>query len=441
MKASGTARVLATLLVALRVIAVIIALAVLVQVVRGGPLTVERLFSAPHSIGSVTTTSVIRPQASGPVDRRELRFELQELMSHDTTLTIRFMRSAVSGDPAFVDAANAVLVRSSEDLELALGRALPAEDAAAVADGWAGQAQQLFAYATALRDGDDDARGQARAQLSATATEQGALLSDVTDGSIAEDAAATSLKMRGDLLLYQIDAYANADYDQAYELAHEAYGHAAAFAATLAAVATGHDPRAVEVTPREALRAELTRVLGEHADLSTDTLRAGVTGREEFSAAASALDANSAELSDLLAGALGGKRARKLSRSWSQHVDGLLRYTVAIADEDPAARRRVRDDLRGTAVRIGKQLAAATDHEIDAVATGEALRSHQLLQLEQIDAYARGDYASAHDTASAAHHQASRLARTLTGGLMTTARTRTPDGGAETGGGGTAGTR
>lgn len=440
MRASGTARLLATLLVVLRVLAAIVAVAVLVQVIRGEPLTLERLFSAPSSIGSVMTTSATDAQPAGPLGRRELRFKLQELMAHDTMLAVRFMRSVVADDPAFVDAANAVLVSSAEDLELALSRALPAEDAAAFAEGWAGHTQGLFAYATALRDGDEAAREQARQELTTSAAEQATLLSDITDGGVDEDFSATSLQMRVDLLLYQIDAYAGGDFDQAYELAHEAYEHAAGFAATLAAGATGHDPRALDASAREQLRAEVARVLGEHVELSTDTLRAGVTGSDEFSAAAGALDANSRELSDIMASALGDKRARKLTKSWSKHVDQLLRYAVAVADQDSATRRDLRNGLRETSDRMGRQFAKATGGEINAVAATEALRSQQLLQLDQIDAYARGDYASAHDTASTAHHRASSLAKTLSGGFMTIVRTRMPQGGAETGGGGTAST-
>jgi hypothetical protein len=440
MRTSGTARILARLLVGLRVVAVIIALAVLVQVLRGEPLALDRLFSSPPSIGSVITTSATDQEQSGPLGRRELRFKLQELVAHDTMLAIRFMRSTIADDPAFVDAANAVLVRSADDVELALARALPAEDASAFADGWAEYTQGLFAYATALRDDDDAAREQAREQLTASAAEQATLLSEITDGSIEEDVAATSLEMRGDLLLYQLDAYAGEDYDQAYELAHEAYGHSAAFAATLAAGATGHDPHAVDVSAKEELRAELARVLGEHVELSTDTLRAGVTGSDDFSAAAGALDGNTRELSDIMASALGGKRARKPIKLWSEHVDQLLRYAIAVADQDAATRRELRDGLRATSERIGRQLEKATDHEINAIAVTEALRSQQLLQLDQIDAYARGDYASAHDTASTAHHRAAGLAKTLASGFMTIVRTRMPQGGADTGGGGTAST-
>ena len=439
MRAGGTARVLATLLVTLRVVALVLAVVVVVRLVEGGPLGLERLLPTPSSIEAVIPTSAEDRDAVAAPGRRELRFVLQGLLAHDTMLAGRFMRSTLSGDPAFVDAANAVLVRSTDDLERTLARVLPPEDARTFAEGWAAHTQGLFAYASALRDGDDVAREDARRQLAASVAEQAATLADLTGGAIAEDAAATSLQMRVDLLLYQIDAHARGDHEQAYELAREAYAHTASFASTLAAGVTGHDPRAVDAGDREQLRADLARLLGEHVELSTDTLRATVTGSDEFDAAAGALDDNSNELADLMAGTLGDRRARRLGRLWAANADQLLRYGVAVAERDAAGRRTLRDDLRVTAERFGRQFARATRDETDPASVTETLRSQQLLLLEQIDAYARADYAAAHDTAAGAHLRATDLARTMTGGLVTIVRTRMPQGGADTGGGGTAG--
>lgn len=438
MTTSGTARTLATLLVALRTIAILIAVAVLVQVVRGGPLRLDLGLDATRSIDAVMTTSATQSDAAGRIGRRELRLDLQDLLAHDTMLAIRFMRSTVAGNPDFVDAANAVVVRSADEIEQTLARAVPTDAAQTFAEGWSSHNQELFSYATAARDGDDAAREQARAHVAATAEDQAAVIAEVTDGTVAVDEAATSLHMRDDLLLYQIEASAGGDHAQAYALTHEAYEQAGAMAATLAAGVTGHDPRSVDISDDERMAANLASVLGEHVELMTDSLRAGVAGSDEFVAATSALDTNSAALTDLLAGAVGNRRARKVAKVWSAGVDQQLQYALAVAEQDAEVRRSVREDLLDTAQRLGTRLAKVTDGGVRGIVVTEAVRSQQILQLDQLDAYARGDYAAASDTSSTAHHRIFDLARTLADALVTVALERMPDGGADTGGGGTA---
>lgn len=437
MRTSGTARVLAALVATLRTIAVLIAIAVLFQVVRGEPLRLDLGLAAPSTI-AIMTASASQTDVAGPMDRTELRLELQELLAHDTMLAIRFMRSTISGTPDFVDAANAVVVRSADEIEQTLAGTVPAADARAFADGWSSHNQQLFSYATALRDGDDAAREQARAQVAVSAEEQAAVIADITDGYIAVDAAATSLYMRDDLLLYQIEAYADADYSQAYALTHEAYEHAGGIAATVAAGATGNDPHAVDISAAEQMDADLISVLGEHVELTTDSLRAAVSGSDEFAAATAAVDANTAALTDLMATAVGTRRARKVADLWSANIDQQLRYALAITEQDDATRRSVREGLLETAERLGAKLAKVTDGEADEIAVTEAVRSQQVLQLDHLDAYARGDYAAAADTSSTAHHRIADLARMLGDAFVIAAQQRMPDGGADTGGGGTA---
>ena len=201
---------------------------------------------------------------------------------------------------------------------------------------------------------------------------------------------------------------------------------------------TGHDPRAVDISATERMNANLTSVLGEHVELTTDSLRAGVAGRDGFAAATAALDANTAALTDLMAGAVGNRRAAKVATLWSAGVDQQLRYALAVAERDDAARRSVREDLLDTAERLGAKMARVTDGGTDEIAVTEALRSQQVLQLDQLDAYARGDYASAADSSTTAHHRIADLAGMLADAFVVAAAERMPGGGADTGGGGTA---
>ena len=429
---------LASLLWVIRLLVVVLGLAVVNFVVRGEQASVNQLLSIPRSIGAIVTTSST-PVAveTTPLGRAQLRRELQRLFAHHATLVVRFMRATVSEDPGFVDAANAAVARHTQDLDATLRRTLDPEDATLLANEWAAQTQALFAYATALRDGDDAAREAAREQLHSQVAQHAVQIVEATGGRVDENVAITALQMQVDLLQFQIDAYARADHDQAYELQREAYAQLAPFAETLAAGATAHRRDTVDA-PAEELTAQMSRLLGAHAELSIDALRAGVSGSDEFAAATAAVQSNGQDLSSALEALLGTRPSRKIDALWATQTDLLVRYAVAVAEHDPATRREVRDRLMSVAVKIGRTLQRTTDGAVHASAVASALRSHQMLLLDQLEVYAVADYATAHDISYVAHGQINDLAHSLATSFVDVAQTHAPSGGAATGGGGTA---
>jgi sortase (surface protein transpeptidase) len=467
MTASGTARLLAVLVLCTRMLAIAVAVAVLVWVVRGEPVPVERILALPRSIGAfISATSLASTAKAGtptsevaPVDRTQLRHQLQELFAHHATLAVRFMRSTVSEDPDLVDAANAVLVRNTGELEAALGQSLDATQAAAFTVGWAAHTQVLFRYAAAVRNDDTGAQDEARALLASYVSEQSGLLAEATGGAVDRDAAAASLRMQVDLLLFQIDAYARGDYAQAYELEREAYANTFPFATSVADGLTDHPQGTVRAAPVEELTAQLSRLLGTHVELSVDAQRAGVAPSivparssadsteglgavtsAELGAAQAALDANSQELSDTLNGLLDARSSKRFTALWADHVDLLMRYTIAVAEQQPSRQRQLRDRLDTLAARLGQIVHKGTRGHTDASTVAEALRSQQALLLEQTEAYAAGDHSTAHDVSYRAHQRSYDLARTLGTAFIAAAQDRAPRGGADTGGGGTGGT-
>src|SRR5918996_4382559 len=94
-----------------------------------------------------------------------LSSQLETLLGHHVTLVIRFMRATVSGDPGFVDTADAALVRNTEDLTNALTPAVGEQQAQAFGELWQQQVQALFTYAAGVRDDDQGAKDDALAQL------------------------------------------------------------------------------------------------------------------------------------------------------------------------------------------------------------------------------------------------------------------------------------
>lgn len=425
---------LALLLACVRVLAVVLALGLLTYALRGDLSSLERLAAVPGSIGEVITTNAdTEARQPGRMGPAQLQRRLQELFAHRATLMVRFMRSTVSGDPGFVDAANAVVVRNTDDLRTALAEVVPTDDAVALADGWQSQTQALFGYAAGLRDDDDAARREARSAITASVEDQTALLTSATQGRLARDDVSASLRMQVDLLRFQIDAYATGDHVQAYELEREAYTQMYPLAADLAAGATGSDPDTRR--PLAEMISQLSSLLGLHTELSVDAMRAGVAGEgEELAAAAGALDDNGRQVSAAFDAVAGTRPSRRFSNLWTTQNELLLRYAEAVGDDDADMRRRLRGRLRTNAARIGRVVASVSSDDADATATTKALRAQHSLLIGQAEAYARGDHADAHDGAYTAHGQANRLAHDLARILIT----GLPKGGAQTGGGGTA---
>lgn len=436
---SRTTRILGMLLVGVRIILILALLAVIVPMVAGEPGVLDRLIGRGRSVDSWSEASIVftRDGATN-AERRKLRYRLEALLAHHATLSVRFMRATVSGDPGFVDAANAVLVRNTEDLRDALQPAVGEEYAASFSEQWESHTRLLFSYAAGVRDDDDAARASARRGLSTYIAKQAEILDRATEGRLSEDMAATKLRMQIDLLLYQIDAYGKSNYPQAYELEREAFANMFPLGAAIAAAAAGHDPGAVDTSPREELSSSLALLFDEHVELVIDAMRAGASGATEFGAAANALDANTADLARAIDSLVGDGRARRFNRRWADHIDLLMRYTVAVADEDLTARTRLQRRLDRVVSGLGRALAKATDGKVKARRIANGMATHEYQMLDQISAYTSTDYDRAHDTAYDAYHHMDGIARKLGAALATAVRDGLPRGGAATGGGGTA---
>ncbi|MBW3604620.1 MAG: hypothetical protein KY460_06835 [Actinobacteria bacterium] len=439
MTTSGTTRLLGALVVVVRVALVLALIAVITPMVVGEPGVLDQVINRGRPVDTWTEASVVFTRdGATAAQRRQLRSRLQAHLAHHATLSVRFMRATVSGDPGFVDAANAVLVRNTNDLRETLQPAFGKKHAEAFASGWEQHTRHLFSYAAGVRDGDEAAIDDAKAQLAEYVDQQSALLADATNGKLSASLAATKLQMQIDLLLFQIDAYGTHNYAQAYELERAAFANMYPLGAAIAAAAAGEDPRTISTSPREETASSLALLMDEHVELSIDVVRAGASGASEFGAAASALDDNTADLTSALDTLLGSRRAKRFNRRWVRHVDLLMRYTVAVAEDDVAARTALQRKLDKTMSGFGPALAKATGGKVKAKAIANDMTTHQYQMLDQISAYINANYEQAHDTAYDAYVHMNDLAQRLGNALGKAVRDGLPRGGAATGGGGTA---
>lgn len=435
----NTTRALAALVVAARVALLLALVAVLAPLVTRDPGMLDTLLRRAQPVEAWSEASVVFARdGATPRQRRDLRSDLQAHLAHHATLSIRFMRATVSDDPGFVASAGDVLVDNTNALRDTLEPAIGPQRAAAFARNWEQQTRQLFSYATGVRDDDDDARQEARRQLATYVGDQAALLADATRGRLPGDLATTTLQQHIDLLLRQIDAYGASNYAQAYALEREAFATMYGFGGTVATAAAGHDPRRYTLPPREQIASSLSLLLDEHVALSNAVVRAGASGSSEFGAAAAALDANTADLTGAMNALLGDGQARRFNRRWIAHIDLLMRYAVAVADNDVAARSRLQRRLDATMRGFGPALSRATGGRVGATQLSNGMTTHQYQMLDQISAFVAADYEQAHENAYDAythmHGVATRLGRALGGAVSD----GLPRGGAATGGGGAA---
>ena len=181
---------------------------------------------------------------------------------------------------------------------------------------------------------------------------------------------------------------------------------AAAIAASLGAIsATAGNSSSVEVarpanshashaTPASDLRVTLDRLLGEHAALAMNATNLGFSGSKSFPAAAKSLDRNSVDLSKAIASVYGKKAGNTFLNGkfqWRAHINFFVDYTVALAKKDKMGQTKAVGNLTRYTKEHGAFLASATG--LPKAAVQNDLLGHVLELKNQLDAYAKGDYA------------------------------------------------
>ncbi len=124
-------------------------------------------------------------------------------------------------------------------------------------------------------------------------------------------------------------------------LATASFGLLLAMSATSAAVAAP----SIE-TPATRLRETLGQLLGQHAYLTVQQMRAGISGAPDFRQAAEAVEANTRELEKAIAAIYGDEAAAAFGELWRSHIAYIVDYGVALTQGDEAGKRRAVAQLR-----------------------------------------------------------------------------------------------
>ena len=191
--------------------------------------------------------------------------------------------------------------------------------------------------------------------------------------------------------------------------------------------------------PQWRLRSELGRLLGEHVALAVAALRAGATTSPDFPAAADALNGNTSDLTAAIGTLFGEPAGNQFMSLWADHIDQLVAYTAGVA----AQRRQPPRAAGGRAARVREPAGRASSRRATGNTAGlgglaEAFLAHDEMLMRGVDAFAAKDYPQAHDIAYGTYQHMFELARQLSDAFGAAVAARLPQGGAQTGAGGTA---
>jgi hypothetical protein len=378
----------------------------------------------------------LRRQAVQP---GEVRLTLERYLGHHAITAVRLMRAQVNHSPDLIQSLKDALSANTEDLTATIKSVHGPQEAQTFRRLWTRHLVSLVSYTEALDEGDEGKQQQHLSQLDDYRTDFGSFVESATDSRLKQETVAASLKIHIDQLVGQVDAYAAGDYATAYRMERKAFAHMFPTGTALAGGFTGHQPGEFTVDVDEAaqsLESALALLLGEHAELLVDATRSGVSGSPEFRAAADALDANTQDLTAAMGAVFGKKDAAEFNDIWSDHIDLIIDYTVARRAGKEDAQQEALQKMKAFDTRFPNYLARVTGESGSKELSNE-IAQHEDLLVEQLNAYADKDYATAHDVSNEAYQDmfitATELGELVGGRFSKVA----PLGGAQTGGGGT----
>jgi hypothetical protein len=177
---------------------------------------------------------------------------------------------------------------------------------------------------------------------------------------------------------------------------------------------------AVKAVDASDLRVKLEQLLGQHAFLTVRLTRARLHGDGDLAQSAdAALSKNTGDLGELIGSVYGAEAAEKFEQMWFGHVTYLFNYARGVADKDEAAKSQARRQLDDYTTNLSQFLEAATNKAAPASVVAPELRMHVDQLLQQVDAYARGDYVRAFALERESYAHMFPLGKTLAAAIVT----------------------
>jgi len=140
----------------------------------------------------------------------------------------------------------------------------------------------------------------------------------------------------------------------------------------------------------------LQALLGHHSIVAAEMMRGRIRGDEDFALSANAaLGKNTDAMSDMVKSLLGESAASRFATLWTGHVTALFDYSLGLARRDGEARTDAQAKLASFENDLAGFFAEGAQGRLPADAANAAVQAHVHHLLQQADAYATGDYATA----------------------------------------------
>ena len=162
-----------------------------------------------------------------------------------------------------------------------------------------------------------------------------------------------------------------------------------------AAAVHEHEVEAAAVDELDAvdLRVKLEQLLGQHAILTVRLTRARLRNDGDLAQSAdAALTKNTADMGELIGSVYGSEAAQEFEQMWLGHVTDVFNYSRGVADGDEDVKAQARRQLDEYVTELSQFLDAATNQAAPASVVAAEFRMHVDQLLQQVDAYAGGDY-------------------------------------------------
>ena len=351
------------------------------------------------------------------------------------------MRARVRADEDFAQAANAALNRNTDAVAQLAGPLLGEAGHRTVPVAVDGRTSARWSTTRAASPRTTPPCGTgSRASLVELEAGLAEVFASASGGRLDQGAAQALIVGHVDHLLGQADAYAAQDYSRSVVLYRTGYSHAFDLGRALAGVLLPPDQVAVLDTPTWRLRAGAQQAARRARRAGGRCASRGVADQPDFAAATARTGPEHRRSRPRAVDSIfGPEAATQFMSRWADHIDRLVDYTAGIAAEDEGRRAAAVAGLRAVEGRLAAFLDTATGSTLASSDLAHALLLHDEMLLRQVDAFAARDFPRAHDLAYDTYTAMTDLARQLSDAFGESVATRTPQGGARTGRGGTAG--
>ena len=347
--------------------------------------SVRESFHHMYGTGDVLAGAIAKQKgfAEGENKAADARVALSRLLGEHVLLAVVATTKGLGGAPDFEAAAGA-LDKNSVELAGVIGSVYGEDAENEFLKQWRDHIRMFVDYTVATAKKDAAGQDKAVQELGGYINNFGKFLA--TAVGLPVDAVQSSVKAHVGHLKEAVDAAAAGEFDQAYELTREGYGHMVETAGVLA-TAIAKQKNLGDANSKQAdTRIALGSLLAEHAAIAAVTTTKGIDAAPDFKAIAGALDKNSVELAAVVGSVYGKPAENEFLKQWRDHIRMFVDYTTATAKSDTAGQEKAVAELGGYITNFGAFLATAVG--LPAAPVQEAVKSHVFQLKDALDAYA-----------------------------------------------------